>query len=400
MSKKDKRRKKKLAEQAAVVAAAAAAAAAPANPLMMNRRPRRHRATPATGRAAAIRQWHHDEDGRPHGTCGRRSDLVRPTSDDRPVIFHADHLPLRPPLTMPGVSPKRAAQPLAGMCYGPANTCAVDTFLTLMQHALRPSERALLKALDAFASATDRRGPTSQDGGSCSQDSMQSSCETSVTAAAAVGGGGDDTGTAPLAQQAQQTQRTPASANIRALLRALKALRGAADDVRPGAGARRRLAAAHVTAKEEWYGYLCAHQRELAAAAALADDDDEVVCMGEGAGGGGGSSGSVSAVCRGRGCDRASKRDEERSTQPLCLHCRCCCRCDLCSAGLCVQCDRCACNEPWLIGCITLPASHPASDTSERGMLMACSWHAHGMLVACPWRARGVLVACAGTASA
>ena len=71
------------------------------------------------------------------------------------IHMRACDLPLLPPTEKKKttawadttLSPRRAMHPLIGVKYGPRNTCAVDTFLTLMQHALTADERQLLMNL-------------------------------------------------------------------------------------------------------------------------------------------------------------------------------------------------------------------------------------------------------------
>lgn len=118
----------------------------PAIPDMMNRRPRRARppadSTLFAGKRALC-----------HGQVGRKRHMTH---------LKVQQLPLKPSLNegtecpRHGLSKKRASHPLTGFVYGPKNTCAVDTFLTLIHHALTPREKLLLKQMASTTS--DHRG--------------------------------------------------------------------------------------------------------------------------------------------------------------------------------------------------------------------------------------------------
>ena len=62
-----------------------------------------------------------------------------PARANRFYSSHADEAVVEPQLHR-----KRSREPLCGLKYGPRNTCAVDTFLTLLHHALTPHELQLL----------------------------------------------------------------------------------------------------------------------------------------------------------------------------------------------------------------------------------------------------------------
>ena len=53
----------------------------------------------------------------------------------------------------PALDPLRAKTPLVGAKYGPRNTCAVDTFLTLLLHVLTYEEMVLPELKQAYANS-------------------------------------------------------------------------------------------------------------------------------------------------------------------------------------------------------------------------------------------------------
>ena len=123
------------------------APAAPANPAMMNRRPRRARPPPGV---LLFTPCTVDARG---GYSGSGSSV----DCGSPPLRVCD-LPLLPPPTRgqqkaqwddQGISPRRARAALDGVEYGPRNTCAVDTFLTLLTHALTADEKRELRRVSS-----------------------------------------------------------------------------------------------------------------------------------------------------------------------------------------------------------------------------------------------------------
>ena len=118
--------------------------AMPADPARMGRRPRRVR--PSDGMASLFL---------PPGLASNRPGVSGRSGARGEQMIHMNvcDLPLLPPTQSkkttrwvdPAISPRRAEIQLQGFEYGPTNTCAVDTFLTIMRYALTKHERLMLK---------------------------------------------------------------------------------------------------------------------------------------------------------------------------------------------------------------------------------------------------------------
>ena len=288
----------------------------PAFPSRMNKRPRRVRdaaeaLNPFAGLAVIAGS------GRRPGVAGRHGTCDLPLLPPHKAKMKAN--------AWAGTSlrPRKFLHPLVGVAYGPRNTCAVDTFLTLMQHALTSKERRLLMEL-APASTSSATSASS----CCCSSSSCASCTSRVSAHAA-------------------------SPNpMTALRAALKVLRqGKSSEV----------------AKRKWFRYLC---RPVEAD----DDDDDVVVVGvrsrEGATAPGSSKARRNSSSRSSArssADAGPSVDTQRVTmnrhakpgagppvdppaQPECIECRCFCSCPNCLSGLCVKCPRCPCKTPCLMG--------------------------------------------------
>ena len=123
----------------------------PAYPNLLNRRPRRVR--PAVAANSAVPSDDGLRSGQ--GLLGRNAGT--------PIRLEVRDMPLLPPprgaYRPPGLHGTRAKTPLAGLKYGPSNTCAVDTFLTLLVHALTPEEHQLLRSIGVETAACTSAAP-------------------------------------------------------------------------------------------------------------------------------------------------------------------------------------------------------------------------------------------------
>jgi hypothetical protein len=106
-------------------------AIAPADPVRVGRRPRRVREEAPVLRAL------------PAHARAQRPTVSAPRD-------------LQPPANTAGVRTGEKLQPICGFPYGPRNTCPVDTFLTVLQHALTKEEhRELKRHAEAHASTAE-----------------------------------------------------------------------------------------------------------------------------------------------------------------------------------------------------------------------------------------------------
>ena len=318
-------------------------APAPAIPAMMNRRPKRARQP-----AGAVPSFGSDDE----------YNLPAPGAKGRRLVLDPQHMPLLPPLprkqetwdwqnrqpreeewSHDSISRKRASRPLVGFRYGPRNTCAVDTFLTLMRHALTPKERELIKRMGAGTAAAADSAPSaaeeSSTQGSSSSSSTSSTALTVYAAAASAATAATATGSASASrstdamasadgqQQQQQQQQQCAECptpTANALFAALKALKRGEDPER---------------AKRIWYTHLCetppeSEQHEPTSPPPTPTPPN-------------------TKRLKGRVSARQRQQQQQQRKQHS-LECKCTCPCANCESGMCVKCSRCSCNRPWLIG--------------------------------------------------
>ena len=284
--------------------------APPANPAMMNKRPRRTR-RPANA-VLDFGIWSSGGISKSSGTKARHG--------FQPIQLNARALPELPPAPPagarghepwrhPGFSRKRTIKPLAGLEYGPRNTCAVDTFLTLLHHALTPAEKMMLKRL-----------------GGVNEAPFESVASSGPSSPASTIGTSTTVGFAAAAHDSLQPGGPPSEAErtptIQALFSALRAL---------------SHGNASVGAKSRWYAHLCAP------CSPDEDEDGEAVDTLQ----------VRQPGLRGPSLQRRAARvcppPGEAAKAPQ-LECVCQCPCANCEAGLCVKCGRCKCTTPCLMG--------------------------------------------------
>ena len=288
----------------------------PAFPSRMNKRPRRVRnaaeaLNPFAGLTVIAGSGRRPGVEGRHGTC---------------------ELPLLPPpkakmkanaCAGTSLRPRKVLHPLVGVAYGPRNTCAVDTFLTLMQHALTSKEKRLLMKL----TPTSTSSATSAYSCCCSSSCSSSCCCSCSFASSRV--------SAHAASPNPMTARRAA----------LKILRQSSESSE--------------VAKRKWFRYLCRPVE------ADDDDEDDVVVVGVRSGDArrnsssrssarssadAGPSVDMQSVTMKRPAKPGAGPPVDPPAQPECVECRCSCSCPNCLSGLCVKCPRCQCKTPCLMG--------------------------------------------------
>ena len=317
---------------------------APADPARMNRRPRRARAETALGNPFSALVT---TSSLKAGLAGRRG-----LSHAAPSIhMRVCDLPLLPPNGAKkratgwvdrALSPRHAAQPLAGLAYGPRNTCAVDTFLTLLHHALTWEEKALLRQV-GFPPLPPPPAAGAADGSPSSSDSLSSSSASSASSstAASVASSTSNAPSASASSCSAAAAAAAATSNPAANPAAAssQALRAALQSMRHGESSH--------AAKRKWYQHLCSRCNDD-------DDDDEVEVVSANTAAACGVGGKTKSKKRARGEESPAASSaavaSRRPPPPPLLECTCRCACADCLEGLCVKCDRCSCKTPCLMG--------------------------------------------------
>ena len=247
----------------------------PADPKMMNRRPRRARNVPTAALDTIFAAY--------NGLAMSR----RPSSVSTFKNTKQAHT---------NTFDRRTATPIRGFKYGPRNTCAVDTFLTLFEHVITRKERRLFRQMRTTASPS-----------TCT-DEVSSSATMPATETV-------------LAPAATLPTSAATSRAVRALERALRSLhRGKSS----------------TAAKMKWYAHICAP---------CESQGHDISASSRGR-----NAERPSAVRANGGQNQRDQLPRKRAAALPTLFCQCRCQCANCLGGLCSKCERCKCQSPYLMG--------------------------------------------------